>query len=213
MVDVGARWGISKTKPKTSATPKSKVRKTSSKPKAKSRPAAQLADRWGLRPSRLKPKTLARASSAASSSASVPKRPVDEDAEAECLGPADETDLQHTARHSANSDQCSRCRQISSLQFIVVVTCFFQFGHKLCFVIIRCCDRFLRFKDRWEQIGSLRHTSWGKPQRTTWLAQRPGRRGGTWALGCVFCAHLVHTLAKYPAERKRLFPVLDLHLT
>ena len=125
MVDVGARWGISKTKPKTSATPKSKVRKTSSKPKAKSRPAAQLADRWGLRPSRLKPKTLARASSAASSSASVPKRPVDEDAEAECLGPADETDLQHTARHSANSDQCSRCRQISSLQFMVVVTCFF----------------------------------------------------------------------------------------
>ena len=66
--------------------------------------------------------------------------------------------------------------------------------------------RFLRFKEKWKKLGSLKHTSWGKPQRTVWLSERPARRGGMWGIGCNFCAHLVHTLARYPEERKRLCP-------
>ena len=42
--------------------------------------------------------------------------------------------------------------------------------------------------------------------RTAWLAERPGRRGGLWGIGCVFCAHLMSVLAADPGQRQRLQP-------
>ena len=57
---------------------------------------------------------------------------------------------------------------------------------------------------KWQKLGTLRHSSWGKPCRTVWLAEKPVRRGGAWGIGCTFCAFLVDELAKHPEERKRL---------
>ena len=64
--------------------------------------------------------------------------------------------------------------------------------------------RFVRFREKWQKLGSLRHISWGKPCHTVWLAEKPVRRGGAWGIGCTFCAFLVDELAKHPEERKRL---------
>ena len=48
--------------------------------------------------------------------------------------------------------------------------------------------RYIRFREVWRQSrGSLVHRSWGKPQRTTWLAERAANRGGKWGMGCL-CA-------------------------
>lgn len=67
-----------------------------------------------------------------------------------------------------------------------------------------CWHRFVRFREKWQKLGTLRHSSWGKPCRTVWLAEKPVRRGGAWGIGCTFCAFLVDELAKHPEERKRL---------
>jgi len=74
-------------------------------------------------------------------------------------------------------------------------------------LVLRTCSemcRYIRMKKTWELLGSLQHSCWGKPQRTTWLSEKPSRRKGLWGIGCVFCAHLVEHLAQHPVERKRL---------
>jgi hypothetical protein len=63
-------------------------------------------------------------------------------------------------------------------------------------ILARLCGvdsgRFFRFRTAWiRSHGSLIHESWGKKQVTTWLAERPGRRGGPWGIGCIFCASLM----------------------
>ncbi|CAE7368948.1 unnamed protein product, partial [Symbiodinium sp. KB8] len=65
---------------------------------------------------------------------------------------------------------------------------------------------FIKFRERWQKVGSLRHKSWGKQQRTIWLAEIPSRRGGRWGIGCKFCSHLMHVLAQEPGQRKFLQP-------
>ena len=89
---------------------------------------------------------------------------------------------------------------------------FFQFFSPGCLRIFPAASavpapepRFVRFKQKWQKLGSLSHAAWGKPCRTVWLSERPARRGGAWAIGCTFCAHLVDHLAKFPEERKRLY--------
>lgn len=64
--------------------------------------------------------------------------------------------------------------------------------------------RFLRFQDKWKKVASFRRKSWGKSRQTCWLSAKPGRRDGLWGLGCSFCAHLVHSLASNPEQRKAL---------
>ena len=57
---------------------------------------------------------------------------------------------------------------------------------------VKSCRRcvYLTYRKRWEQhYGSHRHEIQGHNARTIWLAPRPARLGGVWALGCVFCAH------------------------
>ena len=72
------------------------------------------------------------------------------------------------------------------------------------FSCLGCPERFLKFQKKWASVGSLRHKRWGKPVQTIWLAERPARREGPWAIGCLFCAHLMSVLAKDPEQRKRL---------
>lgn len=65
--------------------------------------------------------------------------------------------------------------------------------------------RFYKHENTWKAShGSLAHTAWGQRQRTVWLAERPARRGGTWGIGCLFCAHLINRLAHEPEEKARL---------
>ena len=68
---------------------------------------------------------------------------------------------------------------------------------QVCVILIVCPIRFIRFKDKWtNSVGSVVHSAWGHKERSIWLTERPPRRGGTWAIGCSFCALLVGRLAE-----------------
>ena len=71
-------------------------------------------------------------------------------------------------------------------------------------VLLNAQPRYLCFSSKWASVASLEHTSWGRKQVTCWLGERPARRGGKWAVGCHFCAHLIHKLAGDPQQRKLL---------
>ena len=56
---------------------------------------------------------------------------------------------------------------------------------------LRCdCARcvYLELRPQLLNYGSYHHQGHGRRAQTIWLAQRPGRLGGVWALGCVFCS-------------------------
>jgi len=75
------------------------------------------------------------------------------------LGDVSETDTQHRKRHPEVRPDCPRCM-------------------------------YSKWRTQWEtSYGSYRHEVHGQKAVTVWLAPRPTRLGGPWALGCIFCAH------------------------
>ena len=89
-------------------------------------------------------------------------------------GPVDETDAQHAARHQTFRRLCPRCV-------------------------------YIRDKMRLERgYGSYVHPAdGGRVRRTIWLAPRPVRLGGEWAVGCLFCAHMRQHCADLMANARR----------
>ena len=76
------------------------------------------------------------------------------------LGLASETDAQHAARHPIFRRACARCVYGASRGILE------------------------------RSYGSYKHGSGDRVLRTIWLAPRPARLGGDWAVGCTFCATL-----------------------
>lgn len=74
------------------------------------------------------------------------------------VGSVGESDREHRCRHTACQRNCARCL-------------------------------YLHRRPRWERhYGAHRQECRGEATATVWLAQRPARLGGDWALGCIFCA-------------------------
>ena len=90
---------------------------------------------------------------------SAATRPSSAASRTEDLGLVSETKEEHLARHRSNAKNCPRCR-------------FYKFG------------------DSWKQAYGYVSTSSraGPGRRVAWLAERPARWEGTWALGCVMCS-------------------------
>ena len=82
---------------------------------------------------------------------------------AELVGPASETDQQHRRRHPCMVPGCARCVYLQLRASLV------------------------------DSYGTHRHEAAGKLVKTTWLAARPAKLGGSWALGCLFCAAYADT--------------------
>ena len=75
-------------------------------------------------------------------------------------GPVDETASQHAARHPTPVSGCTRCVYTQSRALL-------ERGY-----------------------GAYSQGSGGVVRKHVWLAARPVRLGGLWAVGCTFCAHL-----------------------
>ena len=107
-------------------------------------------------------------SASTSSSGSAPSRSFGESAPEGLVGNVSETDAQHRKRHPSFRPDCPRCQ-------------------------------YLRYRPSWEKhYGSYRSEAQGTRSATIWLAARPARLGGTWGLGCAFCAQW----AQQQADRK-----------
>ena len=79
---------------------------------------------------------------------------------------------------------------------------FQHLSYSRCFSLKSWCEVYALQR---EMIASVQHRAWGKPQRTIWLGEKPARRGGTWGVGCHFCAHLMSKLSNDPEQRRNLF--------
>ena len=84
----------------------------------------------------------------------------------ELVGEANESEADHRRRHPRLRNDCPRCRFI-----------FFRSGWK--------CGP-----------GALTRTARGKLEITSWLAERPPERGGSWGVGCVLCSAFHRRLVK-----------------
>jgi len=75
------------------------------------------------------------------------------------IGDVAESDAQHRKRHPIIRSDCPRCQ-------------------------------YMKYGPQWEKhYGSYRSEAHGKRSATVWLTPRPARLGGSWGLGCTFCAH------------------------
>lgn len=70
----------------------------------------------------------------------------------------------------------------------------------------QACARYIKFRSKWLTLATYRHRSWGRSCDTGWLSTRPPCRGGQWAIGCLFCSHLMHKLAE-DKEKRKLLPL------
>lgn len=88
------------------------------------------------------------------------------------VGSAGESDRAHRCRHPASQRNCARCL-------------------------------YLHFRPQWEKYyGAHRQEIHGRATATVWLAQRPARLGGDWALGCIFCARWVQSQVDFTTSRR-----------
>ena len=85
----------------------------------------------------------------------------------ELVGPASETDMQHRRRHPSPVAGCSRCVWMQ-LRVSLVAT-----------------------------YGTHRHEAAGRLVKTVWLSERLAKLGGSWALGCLFCAAYAETKKRF----------------
>lgn len=89
-----------------------------------------------------------------------------------CVGSVTETDAQHRKRHPKVQPNCPRCM-------------------------------YLQWSPHWEKhYGSHRSEVRSQKVATVWLAPRPARLGGFWAIGCRFCAQWAQTQADRKSAAK-----------
>lgn len=89
-----------------------------------------------------------------------------------CVGAVTETDAQHRKRHPEAQPDCPRCM-------------------------------YLQWRPHWEKhYGSHRSEVCSQKVATVWLAPRPARLGGFWAIGCCFCAQWAQTQADRKSAAK-----------
>lgn len=88
------------------------------------------------------------------------------------VGSVGESDRAHRCRHPVCQRNCARCL-------------------------------YLHFRPQWEKYyGAHRQEVHGRAIATVWLAQRPARLGGDWALGCVFCARWMQSQVDLAKSRR-----------